>query len=238
MNSEDSRKQIWKEIENEEEISEESLNEMRLIRREKLKKLQEMGRDPFLVESWDVKNYSMDIKNNFDEMEGKVVSCAGRIMAKRQMGKASFIDIQDQQGRIQCYIRQDVITPEEYEIFLTYDIGDIVGVVGEVFKTKHGEISIKVSEIKLLTKSLQILPNKFHGLKDHETRYRQRYVDLIVNPEVKEKFILRSKIIKEIKNYLERRGFQSRDRIQNASLRHIFVNPDTTSNPLLEDLVP
>ncbi|MGI6747318.1 MAG: lysine--tRNA ligase [Anaerovoracaceae bacterium] len=207
MNSEDSRKQIWKEIENEEEISEESLNEMRLIRREKLKKLQEMGRDPFLVESWDVKNYSMDIKNNFDEMEGKVVSCAGRIMAKRQMGKASFIDIQDQQGRIQCYIRQDVITPEEYEIFLTYDIGDIVGVVGEVFKTKHGEISIKVSEIKLLTKSLQILPNKFHGLKDHETRYRQRYVDLIVNPEVKEKFILRSKIIKEIKNYLERRGF-------------------------------
>jgi lysyl-tRNA synthetase class 2 len=149
----------------------------------------------------------MDIKNNFDEMEGKVVSCAGRIMAKRQMGKASFIDIQDQQGRIQCYIRQDVITPEEYEIFLTYDIGDIVGVVGEVFKTKHGEISIKVSEIKLLTKSLQILPNKFHGLKDHETRYRQRYVDLIVNPEVKEKFILRSKIIKEIKNYLERRGF-------------------------------
>lgn len=207
MNSEESRKQVWKDIENEEEVSEESLNEMRLIRREKLKKLQEMGRDPFLIESWDVKNYSIDIKNNFDEMEGKTVSCAGRIMAKRQMGKASFIDIQDQQGRIQCYIRQDVITPEEYEIFLTYDIGDIVGVVGEVFKTKHGEISIKVSEIKLLSKSLQILPNKFHGLKDQETRYRQRYVDLIVNPEVKEKFILRSKIIKEIKNYLEGRGF-------------------------------
>ncbi|MDD4564977.1 MAG: lysine--tRNA ligase [Eubacteriales bacterium] len=198
---------VWQEIENEAEVSEESLNEMRLIRREKLKKLQEMGRNPFSAETWDVKNYSMDIKGNFDAMEGKTVTCAGRIMAKRQMGKASFIDIQDHQGRIQCYIRQDAITPEEYEIFLIYDIGDIIGIVGEVFRTKHGEISIKVSEIKLLTKSLQILPNKFHGLKDHDTRYRQRYVDLIVNPEVREKFILRSKMIKEIKNYLEGRGF-------------------------------
>jgi len=112
------------------EISEESLNELRLVRREKLKKLQEMGRNPFLIETWDVKNYSKDIKDNFDEMEGKEVTCAGRIMAKRQMGKASFIDIQDKQSRIQCYIRQDAITPEEYEIFLTYDIGDIVGAEG------------------------------------------------------------------------------------------------------------
>ncbi len=189
--------------ESEAEISEESLNELRLIRREKLKKLQEMGRNPFLVETWDVKNYSRDIKENFDEMEGKEVTCAGRIMARRQMGKASFIDIQDKQSRIQCYIRQDAITPEEYEIFLTYDIGDIIGVVGEVFRTKHGEISIKVHEIKLLSKSLQILPNKWHGLKDTDIRYRQRYVDLIVNPEVRNTFVMRAKIIHAIKDVLE-----------------------------------
>lgn len=186
-----------------EEVSEESLNEMRLIRREKLKKLQDMGRDPFLNERWDVNAYSKDIKDDFDNMEGKAVICAGRIMANRHMGKASFIDIQDKQGRIQCYVRQDAITPEEYEIFLTYDIGDIVGVEGEIFKTRHGEISIKVSKIVLLTKSLQILPNKFQGLKDKELKYRQRYVDLIMNPDVKETFIMRSKIIKEIKRYLE-----------------------------------
>ncbi|QOX65386.1 lysine--tRNA ligase [Anoxybacterium hadale] len=185
------------------EISEEGLNELRQVRRDKLKKLQEMGRNPFLVETWDVKNHSIDIKDNFEQMEGQEVSCAGRIMAKRQMGKASFIDIQDKQGRIQCYIRQDAITPEEYEIFLTYDIGDIVGIVGEVFKTKHGEISIKTSEIKLLSKSLQILPNKFHGLKDQDIRYRQRYVDLIMNPEVRQTFVQRSKIIHAIKDVLE-----------------------------------
>ncbi|MEG1584804.1 MAG: lysine--tRNA ligase, partial [Anaerovorax sp.] len=190
-----------------EEISEEKLNELRQIRREKLKKLQDMGRNPFLNETWDVKNYSKEIKDDFDEMEGKPVVMAGRIMAKRQMGKASFIDIQDQDGRIQCYIRQDAITPEEYEIFITYDIGDIVGIRGEVFKTRHGEISIKTSEIKLLTKSLQVLPNKFQGLKDTDIRYRQRYVDLIMNPDVRETFILRSKMIKEIKNFLEGRGF-------------------------------
>lgn len=191
------------EVEVEEELSEVQLNEQRLIRREKLKKLQEMGRDPFVVETWDVDSYSMDIKDNFEAMEGKHVSCAGRIMANRHMGKASFIDIQDKQGRIQCYIRQDGITPEEYEIFLTYDMGDIVGVVGEVFKTRHGEISIKVEKLVLLSKSLQVLPNKFHGLKDQDQRYRQRYVDLIVNPEVKNTFIMRSKIIKEIKRVLE-----------------------------------
>ena len=180
----------------EEELSEEKLNEQRLIRREKLKKLQEMGRNPFLVENWDVTAYRMDIKDNFEETEGKKVSCAGRIMANRHMGKASFIDIQDKQGRIQGYVRQDAITPEEYEIFLTYDIGDIVGVEGEVFKTRHGEISIKVEKIVLLS-------NKFHGLKDQDQRYRQRYVDLIVNPEVKNTFIQRSKIIHAVKDVLE-----------------------------------
>ena len=139
--------------------------------------------------------------------KAKEVSIAGRIMAKRQMGKASFIDIQDKQGRIQIYIRQDAITPEEYEVFLTYDLGDIVGLVGDVFRTKHGEISVKAKELVLLTKSLQPLPDKWHGLKDTDMRYRQRYVDLIVNPEVKDTFILRSKIIKEIKSFLEGRGF-------------------------------
>lgn len=196
------------EIEEVEELSEEKLNEQRLIRREKLKKLQEMGRNPFLVEEWDVDAHSLNIKNNYEAFEGKTVSCAGRIMANRHMGKASFIDIQDKLGRIQCYVRQDVITPEEYEVFVTYDIGDIVGVVGEVFTTKHGEISIKVSKIVLLTKSLQVLPNKFQGLKDTDIRYRQRYVDLIMNPDVRETFITRAKIIKEIKRYLEdEKGF-------------------------------
>jgi lysyl-tRNA synthetase class 2 len=181
----------------------EKLSEVLKVRREKLAKLCEMGRNPFLYEKWDVANYSADIKDNFESMEGAHVVMAGRIMAKRQMGKASFIDIQDKQGRIQCYIRQDVIGDEEYDVFITYDMGDIVGIVGEVFKTKHGEISIKCSEIRLLSKSLQILPEKFHGLKDQDIRYRQRYVDLIVNPEVRNTFILRSKMIKEIKNFLE-----------------------------------
>lgn len=187
----------------EEELSEEKINEQRMIRREKLKKLQEMGRNPFLQENWNVTAHSMDIKDNFDAMEDQEVSCAGRMMAFRHMGKASFIDIQDKQGRIQCYVRQDKITPEEYEIFKTYDIGDIVGIEGTVFKTKHGEISIKVDKLVLLSKSLQVLPNKFQGLKDQDIRYRQRYVDLIMNPEVKEMFIKRAKIVHEIKRVLE-----------------------------------
>jgi lysyl-tRNA synthetase class 2 len=190
------------------QVSEENLNEMRRIRREKLKKLQAMGRNPFLVETWDATAYSQEVKDEFDALEGRWVSCAGRIMANRHMGKASFIDIQDKMGRIQCYVRQDAITPEEYEIFLTYDIGDIVGIEGAVFKTRHGEISIKAEKIVLLSKSLQILPNKFQGLKDTEMRYRQRYVDLIMNPEVRETFYMRAKIIKEIRRYLEEeRGF-------------------------------
>lgn len=189
------------------EMEELDLSEQRRIRREKLQKLQEMGRNPFLVETWDVTHHSEGIKENFDAMEGKQVSMAGRIMAKRQMGKASFIDIQDKLGRIQVYIRQDGIGPEEYDIFLTYDLGDLVGLVGEVFRTKHGEISVKASQLVLLSKSLQPLPDKWHGLKDMDMRYRQRYVDLVVNPDVRNLFILRSKMIKEIKAYLEGRGF-------------------------------
>ncbi len=187
----------------EEELSEEKLNEQRLIRREKLKKLQDMGRNPYLHERWDIDAYSQDIKDDFDNMEGKKVSISGRMMANRHMGKASFIDIQDYKGRIQCYIRQDAITPEEYEIFKTYDIGDILGVVGEIFRTRHGEISVKAEKVVLLSKSLQVLPNKFQGLKDTDIRYRQRYVDLIMNPEVKEMFVKRSKIIHKIKEVLE-----------------------------------
>ena len=147
--------------------------------------------------------HSKDIKDNFDAMEDQEVSCAGRIMAFRNMGKASFIDIQDKQGRIQCYVRRDAIGEEEYDWFKTYDIGDIIGVEGTVFKTKHGEVSIKAARIVLLSKSLQILPDKWHGLKDQDLRYRQRYVDLIVNPEVKETFVKRARIIKEIKRVLE-----------------------------------
>ena len=192
---------------NEELEPEQDLSEQRMIRREKLAKLQEAGRNPFLVETWDVSHHSADIKDDYDAMEGKHVSMAGRIMAKRQMGKASFIDIQDKQGRIQIYVRQDAITPEEYEFFLTYDLGDIIGIEGEVFRTKHGEISVKCTKLVLLTKSLMPLPDKWHGLKDQDMRYRQRYVDLIVNPEVKNTFILRSRMIKEIKAYLEGRGF-------------------------------
>ena len=200
MSMEDTRDNM---IPEPEENTEENLNELRRIRREKLKALQEAGRNPFLEEKWEVTAHSMDIKENFDAMEDQEVSCAGRIMAFRNMGKASFIDIQDKQGRIQCYVRRDAIGEEEYDWFKSYDIGDIIGVEGTVFKTKHGEVSIKVQKVVLLTKSLQILPDKWHGLKDQDLRYRQRYVDLIVNPEVRETFIKRAKIIKEIKRVLE-----------------------------------
>lgn len=188
-------------------IQEENLSEVLRVRREKLAKLQADGRDPFVVEKYDVSAYSQDIKDNFESYEGKEVSIAGRIMAKRRMGKASFIDIQDKDGRIQSYVRQDAIGDKEYEYFVTYDIGDIVGIKGEVFKTKHGEVSVKAHEILLMSKSLQVLPEKFHGLTDTEIRYRQRYVDLIVNPEVKNTFVLRTKIVKEIKNFMDERGF-------------------------------
>ncbi|HHX92366.1 MAG TPA: lysine--tRNA ligase [Clostridiales bacterium] len=179
------------------------LNEQRLIRREKLAALQAMGRNPYLVETWDVDAWSRDIKENFEHMEGKQVSVAGRIMAKRQMGKAAFIDIQDRQDRIQCYVKQDALGSDEYDIFLTYDLGDIVGVKGEVFRTRHGEISIRVDTLRLLTKSLTPLPDKWSGLKDQEQRYRQRYVDLIVNPDVRDTFRKRTMIIREIRKVLE-----------------------------------
>lgn len=185
------------------EVSEENLNEQRKIRRDKLKALQEAGRNPFLQENWNVTAHSMDIKDNFEAMEDQEVSCAGRIMAFRNMGKASFIDIQDKQGRIQVYVRKDIIGEEEYKWFKTYDIGDILGIEGTIFKTKHGEISIKATRVVLLSKSLQVLPDKWSGLKDQDLRYRQRYVDLIMNPDVKEMFYKRARIIKEIKRVLE-----------------------------------
>lgn len=184
-----------------------NLNEMLKIRREKLKELMDKGKNPFLIEKFDYTHHSSTVKDNFEELEEKEVSVAGRIMSRRGHGKVSFIDIQDQEGRIQIFAKQDLLGEEEYKDLSLLDIGDIVGVRGAVFKTKAGEISIRAEKVLLLTKSLQILPEKFHGLKDQDLRYRQRYVDLIVNPEVKETFILRSKIIKAVREYLDARGF-------------------------------
>lgn len=183
--------------------NEQDLSEQRIIRREKLKVLQEAGRNPFLIEEWDQNAYSQEIKDDFDRMEGKDVSVAGRIMAKRVMGKASFTDLQDYKGRIQLHVKKDVLGEEEYKWFKAYDIGDIVGVEGKVFRTQRGEVTIEANRVVLLSKSLQVLPEKWHGLKDTDLRYRKRYVDLIVNPEVKELFIKRASIIKEIKRVLE-----------------------------------
>ena len=163
MSTEDIRNQVTEEVA---EVSEETLSEQRRIRREKLKALQEAGRNPFLHETWNVTAHSKDIKDNFEAMEEQEVSIAGRIMAFRDMGKASFIDIQDKQGRIQCHVKKDVIGDEEYKWFKTYDIGDILGVEGTVFKTKRGEISVKADKVVLLSKSLQVLPDKWAGLKD------------------------------------------------------------------------
>ncbi|MCW0538895.1 lysine--tRNA ligase [Clostridioides difficile] len=192
---------------NEEAQIQEDLSEVLQVRRDKLKKLQESGRDPFKESRYDRTHYSMDIKDNFDSLEGKTTKIAGRIMSKRIQGKAGFIDIQDQEGRIQSYVRLDAIGEEEYSVFSTYDIGDIVGIEGEIFKTKKGEISVKAKSVVLLCKSLQVLPEKYHGLKDQELRYRQRYVDLIVNPEVKNAFLIRTKALKALRAYLDDRGF-------------------------------
>ena len=186
-----------------EELYAQNLNEQRQIRREKLKELQEAGRNPFIRETWDVTAHSRDIKENFTAMEGEDVSVAGRIMSKRVMGKAAFFDIQDKQGRIQCYIRRDDIGQEEYKWFKTNDIGDIVGLKGFVFKTRTEEISIHVKSITLLSKALQVLPDKWSGLKDQDIRYRQRYVDLIMNQSVKDTFYKRARIIKEFRRVLE-----------------------------------
>ena len=186
-----------------EAVSEEQLSEQRQVRREKLKNVQEAGRNPFLIEKWDVTAHSMDIKENFEAMEDQEVSVAGRIMAFRNMGKASFINIQDKQGRIQVYVKRDDIGAEEYQWFKKYDIGDILGIEGRVFKTKTGEISIHATRVVLLSKSIQVLPDKWAGLKDQDQRYRQRYVDLIINPEVRDVFLKRATILKEFRRVLE-----------------------------------
>ena len=186
---------------------EQDLNQLRKVRREKLADLQENGKNPFLITKYDVTHHSMEIKDNFEEMEGKDVSIAGRIMSKRVMGKASFCNVQDLQGNIQSYVARDNVGEEAYKDFKKMDIGDIVGIKGDVFRTKMGEISIHAHEVTLLSKSLQILPEKFHGLTNTDLRYRQRYVDLIMNPDVKDTFIKRSKIISAIRKYLDGQGF-------------------------------
>ena len=177
------------------------------VRREKLAQLQEEGKNPFEIMKYDVSHHSQEIKDNFEELEGKQVSIAGRLMSKRVMGKASFCHVQDLQGTIQAYVARDSLGEEEYKAFKKLDIGDIVGVVGKVFKTKTGETSLHADQVTLLSKSLQILPEKFHGLTNTDLRYRQRYVDLIMNPDVKNTFIKRSKIISTIRRYLDAQGF-------------------------------
>ncbi len=183
------------------------INQLLKVRREKLAELQEQGNDPFTITKYDVTAHTKQIKDNYDELEGKEVSIAGRMMSKRVMGKASFCNIQDRDGNIQCYVARDSIGEDAYKAFKKMDIGDIVGIKGTPFTTKTGEKSVHAAEVTLLSKSLQILPEKFHGLTNTDIRYRQRYVDLIMNPEVKDTFIKRSKIIKEIRNFLDGRDF-------------------------------
>lgn len=189
------------------EPSEKELGRLLQVKMDKLKELKNNGKDPFFINKFDVTHHSIDIKENFEELEGKNVTVAGRIMSKRVMGKASFCNILDLKGNIQCYVARDSLGIDEYAEFKKYDIGDIVGVTGEVFKTKTGEISIHVVKLTLLTKSLQILPEKFHGITNTDLRYRQRYVDLIMNTEVRNTFVMRSQIIKEIRKYLDDKGF-------------------------------
>lgn len=186
---------------------EQDINQLLKVRREKLAALQEAGKDPFQITKFDVTHHSRDIKEHFDELEGKSVTVAGRIMSKRVMGKASFCNVQDLRGNIQSYVARDSIGEESYADFKKYDVGDIVGITGEVFKTKTEEISIHASSVTLLSKSLQILPEKYHGLTNTDIRYRQRYTDLIMNEEVKETFIKRSQIISSIRRYLDGQGF-------------------------------
>ena len=189
------------------QVQEQDIHQLLKVRREKLAELQANGNDPFQITKYDVTNHSADLKENFEAYEGKTVSIAGRMMSKRVMGKASFCNVQDLKGNIQSYVARDSIGEESYKAFKKMDIGDIVGITGEVFKTKTGEISIHASAVTLLSKSLQVLPEKFHGLTNTDMRYRQRYVDLIMNPEVKDTFIKRSKIISTIRKYLDGQGF-------------------------------
>ena len=186
---------------------EQDLGQLLKVRREKLAALQEKGEDPFRITKFDVTHHSMDVKEHFDEMEGQHVILAGRMMSKRIMGKASFCNIQDVKGNIQAYVARDGIGEEPYAAFKKYDVGDIVGIAGEVFRTKMGEISIHASEVTLLSKSLQILPEKYHGLVNTDLRYRQRYTDLIMNAEVKDTFIKRSQIVSAIRRFLDSQGF-------------------------------
>ena len=217
---------------------EQNLNEILKLRREKLTALQEKNKDPFVITKYDTTHHSQDIKDNFEELEGKSVSVAGRMMFKRVMGKASFCNIQDLKGNIQAYVARDCIGEESYLDFKKYDVGDILGIKGEVFKTQTGEISIHASEVVLLSKSLQILPEKYHGLTDTDTRYRQRYVDLIMNEQVKDTFVKRSKVISSIRKYLDGKGFMEVETpmlVQNAG--GASARPfDTHFNALSEDL--
>ncbi len=186
---------------------EQDINQLLKVRREKLAALQENDKDPFKITKYDVTHHSLEIKDGFDSLEGQSVSIAGRVMSKRVMGKASFCNVQDIQGNIQSYVARDSIGEEAYADFKKYDVGDIVGIRGEVFKTKTGEISIHAAEVTLLSKSLQILPEKYHGLVNTDIRYRQRYTDLIMNEEVKDTFVKRSRIISSIRRYLDGQGF-------------------------------
>ena len=188
-------------------VQEQDLNQLRKVRREKLAELQGSGNDPFVITKYDQTHHSVEVKENYEELEGKQVSIAGRMMSKRVMGKASFCNVQDLKGNIQSYVARDSIGEENYKEFKKLDVGDVIGIEGEVFKTKTGEISIHASHVTLLSKSLQILPEKFHGLTNTDMRYRQRYVDLIMNPEAKDTFIKRSKIISAIRRYLDGEGF-------------------------------
>ena len=187
--------------------AEQDLHQLLKVRREKLAELQQNGKDPFQITKYDVTAHSSDIKDHFEEMEGKTVTIAGRMMSKRVMGKASFCNVQDLKGNIQSYVARDSVGEEPYKDFKKMDIGDIVGITGTVFRTKTGEISIHAEKVELLSKSLQILPEKFHGLTNTDIRYRQRYVDLIMNPEVKDTFIKRSRILRAIRTYLDGEGF-------------------------------
>ena len=216
----------------------EDLNQLLKVRREKLAALQEAGKDPFVITKCDVTHHSLEIKDRFEEMEGKTVTVAGRMMFKRVMGKASFCNLRDLQGDIQAYVARDNIGEDDDKDFKKYDVGDIMAITGQVFKTKTGEISIHAEKVVLLSKSLQILPEKFHGLTDTDMRYRQRYVDLIMNPEVKDTFIKRSKVLRSIRNYLDDQGFMEVETpmlVQNAG--GAAARPfETHFNALDEDL--
>ena len=216
----------------------EDLNQLLKVRREKLAALQEAGKDPFVITKCDVTHHSLEIKDRFEEMEGKTVTVAGRMMFKRVMGKASFCNLRDLQGDIQAYVARDNIGEDDYKDFKKYDVGDIMAITGQVFKTKTGEISIHAEKVVLLSKSLQILPEKFHGLTDTDMRYRQRYVDLIMNPEVKDTFIKRSKVLRSIRNYLDDQAFMEVETpmlVQNAG--GAAARPfETHFNALDEDL--